>query len=100
MFGDPHFVSFDNATFKFRDSKLNKFWAVHSKAVQIQGLSRGHASRMLGIAVTGPFIGNKRLVAYKTAEGTDHRANHWKQAPLKVLFDGKEVLSADGTKHE
>lgn len=91
LFGDPHFVTFDgNGIVYFMEKKhgsgLNDFWAVDSSLIKIQGAAATPDSWMKGIAVSGPFIGNHKLVAFKHPNGQDD---------IKVTFDGQDILAGN-----
>lgn len=88
MFGDPHFITFDgNTNPKFMDESLNRFWAVKSDSVKIQGIASGSGSWMQGIAISGGAIGSHVLVA--TRDPNNYGA-------MRVLWNGHPILAKSG----
>lgn len=91
-FGDPHFIGFDGAEAMFRETM--NFWLVHSDKVHIQGMSISKYGMQRGIAIGGPFLKGHNLVAF--LEGKADVSALGNAFPIKVAWDGKEVLTKDG----
>jgi len=99
LFGDPHIVTFDKENRWFmqegplRDGKyfgewpkgLNRFWAVASEQIQIEGLAATAMSWMRGVRVAGPFLSGHYLEALNNGAGA-----------ILVTWDGKPVLTQPG----
>jgi len=92
-FGDPHFVTFDGPESMFLRT-LN-FWLVHSANVHIQGMSIGKYGMQRGIAIGGPFMKDHKLIAFLEGKA-DVMALQESVHPIKVAWDGKEILTQDG----
>mmetsp|Transcript_20748 Transcript_20748/g.58377 ORF Transcript_20748/g.58377 Transcript_20748/m.58377 type:complete len:1037 (-) Transcript_20748:75-3185(-) len=78
-FGDPHFVTFDDAhTVLLRHQLL---WLIRSQDVWLQALSKDPNGKLQAIAVGGPFMQGHKLIVRKTGPET-----------LEATFDGKMIL--------
>lgn len=85
MFGDPHFITFDGGHPDFNNQALNRFWAVRSSRIHIQGHATGTGSWVQGVAVGGPFLGSHRVTAVRNPNNHGLMTVHW---------DGEQVLTS------
>jgi hypothetical protein len=91
VFGDPHIVTFDKESGTenmFAEDRLNRFWAVRSSKIDIQGYASGAGSWIQGVAVAGSAMNGNTLVAYRDA-------SNWNT--MKVLWNDKSVLESEGS---
>merc|ERR1711904_693204 len=98
-FGDPHFMTFDGVAYTERWART--FWLVKSSSVQIQGLSITPDlgdGWFIGFAAAGDWmLGHTLVVAkWKNLKQIPKTYLELKDAPIRVYFDGKEILLHPG----
>jgi len=99
MWGDPHFAPFDGTSPGIFTNLVvggtpqhNRYWAVKSSRVKIQGMAHTKYSYFAGVAITGSFIQNHELVAY-TDVSWDGKKIGLSGKPV-VYWDGKKILQS------
>mmetsp|Transcript_23732 Transcript_23732/g.62543 ORF Transcript_23732/g.62543 Transcript_23732/m.62543 type:complete len:612 (-) Transcript_23732:229-2064(-) len=81
VFGDPHFITFDGGHTTYVGDRI--IWLVRSQDVWIQAVSRDSTGNFVGMAISGPFMKDHKLIVYNMTDG----------GPLRVTYDGKRVLN-------